>query len=408
MRHDSTIRRRHVWFSREGISFLFVLTFIVVGAVIRQVNLLFVLAGLLIAALLINWRYAMASIRKLSVRRHAPQLLHAGQTLVVDFDIENRSQTMASCNVNIRDRIQRLNVSGSERNSAETRTIGRKRRRPVKINVNFPEIPAGQVSNGHYRCLLTERGKYRLGPLVVSTRFPLGLVWAFGLLRQNHTIEVAPRLGRLVGKWAELVHGRARSGEHRSQRYSSEASGDFYSIRPWRSGDSRRSIHWRSSAKTGQLEVRQFEEQRDGGVALILDFWRPAAATETQAAFAELAASVMATAVDQTLRELNGPFYAAIAGESTKHFDGISSLEMRKEIFRYLAIAQPDESPDTGECLERCKQEGRIKQQLIVISTRPECLPQLIDKPDWPVSLQVCWMDVSSPEIESLFRLDGI
>ena len=64
--------RRRAWLSREGWYYLGVLAFIVGGAVLKNVNLLVVLAGMMIAPLLINWRMVMESLRGWSSAASCP------------------------------------------------------------------------------------------------------------------------------------------------------------------------------------------------------------------------------------------------------------------------------------------------------------------------------------------------
>jgi uncharacterized protein (DUF58 family) len=45
----------------------------------------------------------------------------------------------------------------------------------------------------------------------------------------------------------------------------------FHAIRPYANGDSRRNVHWKSTAKTGKLMVRQYEETRHSRIAIVLD-----------------------------------------------------------------------------------------------------------------------------------------
>ena len=64
--------RRRAWLCQEGWYYVAVLGFIVGGAVLRSVNLLVVLAGVLIAPLLLNWRLVMAALWQVDVRRRIP------------------------------------------------------------------------------------------------------------------------------------------------------------------------------------------------------------------------------------------------------------------------------------------------------------------------------------------------
>jgi len=50
-----------------------------------------------------------------------------------------------------------------------------------------------------------------------------------------------------------------------------DADLSFHAIRNYAPGDSQRHIHWKSTAKTGILMVRQYEETRRASLAVILD-----------------------------------------------------------------------------------------------------------------------------------------
>src|SRR4051812_1131753 len=88
--------RRRAWLTRAGWYYLAVLLFILGGAVLRSVNLLVVLAGMMIAPLLFNWRLAMASLMGLVVRRPLPEQVVAGQPLTVEVHVQNTRWWMSS------------------------------------------------------------------------------------------------------------------------------------------------------------------------------------------------------------------------------------------------------------------------------------------------------------------------
>ena len=70
---------------REGWYYLVVLGFVVGGALMRQINLLLIIAGMMAGPLLYNWREVIASLKGLHVRRKLPEGICAGDLLVVDL-----------------------------------------------------------------------------------------------------------------------------------------------------------------------------------------------------------------------------------------------------------------------------------------------------------------------------------
>ena len=118
---------------------------------------------------------------------------------------------------------------------------------------------------------------------------------------QCETLIVLPRLGRLTEGWAGRRLEAFAGVDRRSLRPGME--GDFYGVREWRSGDSRRLIHWRRSARLGKLVVRQFAQPRSRDVAVVLDVWQPERPTAEQLDNVELAVSFAATVLADVCRK---------------------------------------------------------------------------------------------------------
>jgi uncharacterized protein (DUF58 family) len=68
----------------------------------------------------------------------------------------------------------------------------------------------------------------------------------------------------------------ARPSPRTSTRGESQANrtgrrGEFFGLREHRSGDDRRDVHWRSSARTGRLLVREYEDEHARRVVICVD-----------------------------------------------------------------------------------------------------------------------------------------
>jgi hypothetical protein len=74
----------------------------------------------------------------------------------------------------------------------------------------------------------------------------------------------------------------------------------FHALRAYEPGDDRRNVHWRTSARTGQLMVRQFEETRRSQLSIIHSTSRASYASDEEF---ELAVSVTASLGVQVLRD---------------------------------------------------------------------------------------------------------
>lgn len=110
------------------------------------------------------------------------------------------------------------------------------------------------------------RGVILVGPATAVRTDPIGL------LRREHEWEdarelyVHPRTVPIPATSAGLV--RDLEGNPSTRLVDADMS--FHAIREYAAGDSRRQIHWKSTAKTGQLMVRQFEESLRSRLAVVL------------------------------------------------------------------------------------------------------------------------------------------
>ncbi len=414
--------RRRAWLSREGWYYTFVLAFIVGGAVLRSINLLVILAGMMIAPLILNWRMVMASLRGLVVSRRLPEQVTAGEPLTVEVAIENRRRTMGSWMIVVEDWVKRLDDpeeksprAGAKKQHAvaagskplRTRLLGswwREVRSALHLGATHAETVAAQVpahgtSAATYRITLARRGRYRFGPLRVSTRFPLGLVWGHFTQDDEAELIVAPRLGRLLPEWANLLEAQ-HAGDQRSHPQRGVDEGDYYGLRPWQSGDSTRWIHWRSTAKLGVPTVLQFERQKSRDVAIVLDPWLPAEAEVQHEGLLELAISFAATAVADLTSRGHTRLLVAVAGTEPNCWAGPASAMFCHEVLAQLAVLPAADGESLGDTLQLARDQAPAGARLIVVSSRG---PQV---PSDPERSNLVWIDVGAPELETLFVLE--
>jgi len=117
------------------------------------------------------------------------------------------------------------------------------------------------------------------------------------------------------------------------------ASGDFFGVREWQSGDSVRWIHWRGTARHNQLMVRQFEKPRRRDVILLLDVWQPDTPDEEHLENVELAVSFAATVVEELCARSGGHVTLGVTGPTPVCLSGPVSAALRKDALEALALA---------------------------------------------------------------------
>jgi uncharacterized protein (DUF58 family) len=106
-------------------------------------------------------------------------------------------------------------------------------------------------------CILrgTRRGLYRVGPAVLETSDPLGLVRRFRVDPEVRFVTVLPRTVEIGHRWP-LGHRPVHEVPRRSLF---EDPSRFLGVRDYRAGDSLRRIHWRATARSGRLQVKLYE-----------------------------------------------------------------------------------------------------------------------------------------------------
>jgi uncharacterized protein (DUF58 family) len=107
----------------------------------------------------------------------------------------------------------------------------------------------------------------KVGPMTIARGDPIGILRREVSWPQVEHIHVHPVTVRLPSTSAGYV--KDIDGTPSKQIVDSDLA--FHAIRDYQPGDSRRHVHWKATAKTGTLMVRQFEESRRSRLGVILD-----------------------------------------------------------------------------------------------------------------------------------------
>ncbi|NLE40031.1 MAG: DUF58 domain-containing protein [Pirellulaceae bacterium] len=378
---------------RETWYYLFVLAAIAGGAMYREINLLLVLAGMIGGPLFLSWLAVRANLRGIRVSRRLPRGVCAGDLLVVNLELTNASRR-GSWAVVVEEQIRQ---QGSD---------------TLRPRVYFPHVGANDKTERAYRGRLTDRGEYQVGPLRVSTRFPFGLLRCATTVGQSQSMVVYPRLGRLTQAWIARHQEAFEGAQQRQQRFT-RVEGQFYGVRYWRNGDSRRSIHWRSSARRGQLVVRQFEQPHSRDVAVIVDPWLPKHPTEDERDRVELAVSFAATVVADLCRQGNAILTLATTVRPDQMIQGPTSTALMHDVMRELAVTRPTARDGLATLLETVLARIDGDHEIILVGTRdvdledPSRFKTLGNNPSSAAAIRRARViNVSDPALAKYFQVE--
>lgn len=143
---------------------------------------------------------------------------------------------------------------------------------------HYKTIRPHQRHELRYSIHSTRRGFFPVGPTVMESSGPFGLMRRFLVSRPVEFVTVLPRV---VSITKGLAQGQRPIHQVPRRRSIFEDPSRFIGMREYRPGDGLRRIHWRATARSGKIQVKLFEPAVLAGVLLAVDM-DPGAYTQTR------------------------------------------------------------------------------------------------------------------------------
>lgn len=153
-------------------------------------------------------------------------------------------------------------------------------------------LAPGENRRLNYRVSFLMRGYYQLGPLLLETGDVFGLHRRFRVATEPHFALVLPKVLPLQGY---NLAARRPIGEIRVTHRLFEDPTRLAGVRPYQPGDPLNRIHWRATARAGELHSRVYENSRVAGATFLLDFHQQSYPGHGAVASAELAVVTVAS-----------------------------------------------------------------------------------------------------------------
>jgi uncharacterized protein (DUF58 family) len=303
-------------FTREGLFWLLIALAILITGLLKGINLIILLACWVVVLIPWNWWVARKQLRHLDAARDVPDFVFA--------------QTP------FRWTVQLVN---SGRRPAQGVTV----REQAAGHAWFVRCaPAGQTVRLEGETSLPCRGSYEWNRLELACGYPLGLANVVRHPGRTEELLVLPRLGTLqrgvLRHWLSQ-HCPTQGAIRAAARRQPTAQLEFHGLRAFRPGDSPRHIHWRTTARRGELMVREFEDLPNDNLIVIVDPWTPVPAAPGTNPGLERLLSLAATITWEWCRQKGDDFALAIAGESPVVLPGVTGRELALGILKELARA---------------------------------------------------------------------
>lgn len=281
---------------------------------------LYVLSGIGTALLLVAAVLPRRNLRQVRVRRNPIYPVSAGEDLTIEVLLENLASQPKSL------------LQGQD---LLPKSLGQ------PVNQAIEAIAPQSIYRWTYTQPTKQRGIYRWQTVQLRTAAPLGLFWCRRSLAVKATAIVYPVV--LPLKHCPLIDqmGRDDSLQIWSDRQPQAATeGLTRSLRPYRWGDPIRLVHWRSSARYGELRVRELEIFTGGQELIIaLDSERSWHLTNQSARSEDFEQAVTAAA--------SLYFYASHRGMNVKLWTaGAGLVQGNLTVLETLAAVQAGESGD--------------------------------------------------------------
>jgi uncharacterized protein (DUF58 family) len=321
---------------------LFLVTALAVAAFSTGIEFLFFLVYLTAAIGIGSWLYARRGLR--SVRADYRVLnprTHVGEVLEAIYRVENH------------DRIGKPWIE-----------VGNESTMPVGLPGRVVGIPARGTRQWLAKVTASRRGSYRLAPLRVRTGDPFGLFTSEMVVGQPTSVVVFPEV-------VPLPHWRLPpspiDGTTRVRRKFEAASPLVAGVRPYVHGDAINRIHWLSSARHGELHVKEFDLEQAADLWILLDLDRGVHAGIGADASVETAVTIAASVALRTLGDNRAVAMTASARRIQLHQPD-RGPRVEQKLLHLLANVQADGSKPLGEVLLATVPQLRRGMTLCIIT----------------------------------------
>ena len=344
--------------TREGVFYFFVWLGLLVTGLLQQINLILLVAGLAAGPMVGSIFVSASMLRKLRVSRRVPSYVFSGEPLSIDYTLENDRRWSAALAL----------ILDDDMVPADRSVSGPSNLLPEAF---FPRVAGRSKARVRWEGVAPRRGKYRFRSLDLATRSPFGLLERRVSISETALLTVYPSVGHLTRRW-QHIHREASETRRGTRHHLSTQQQEYHGLRDYRPGDSPRWIHWRTSARLGQPMVKEFEQQHEQDLAILVDPWLPRAkATAEQRDALEAAISFAATVCFETCRHPGKRLLLGWSGPTPGVRQGPASVKLLHEFLEQLATLRHSSEANLSTLLDVVPPSTLRESLLIVVSTRP-------------------------------------
>jgi uncharacterized protein (DUF58 family) len=321
---------RTIWPTREGWWFIGATLAIGLAAINTGNNLLYLIVAMLLSVMAISGILSEQTMRRVELRREVPSRIFAGSPAPFTLWLRNRKRRLPSYALHL---------------SEDSPYSG-----PAHRHFLLKLEPQGREA-WRYPLTFPRRGRHVLPGLRLYTRFPFGLFAKASRPLLAQPLLVFPALHLLApGEVPAALNSGWRDRKRRGH------GAGLRNLRPYRFGDDPRLLHWKTSARAGDLMVKELEDEERPRVTLIIEDPAPGTSpdlVETNVSYAaSLAAHATRRGAEVQLVTAEG---ATALGQGPTHLDRI--LE-RLALYEVPTAPRPAPAPSGAGRTVRIRLDG--------------------------------------------------
>jgi uncharacterized protein (DUF58 family) len=215
------------------------------------------------------------------------------------------------------------------------------------------------------RAPLTRRGHFRVEPLQIRTSDPFGFFEASASVGQGVAVVVYPRVEPLP-LWR--LPAASIEGSHAAPERTLQTSPLATAVRPYAPGDAFNRIHWKSTARHGEIQVKEFELEQTADAWIFVDLERSVQGGRGEDSTVEVAVRAAASIAGKALLE-NRAVGLTVNGHRQAIVPVDRGARQHMKIMQLLAAVEGDGTTGLVESLVNAA--GRLRRGMTVIVITP-------------------------------------
>jgi uncharacterized protein (DUF58 family) len=212
---------------------------------------------------------------------------------------------------------------------------------------------------------VTRRGEYTVGPLTARTSDPFSMFPQEIEFGGRETVLVYPRIVGIPDFASPSIH---LVGDNSRRQRARVLSTDVASVREYEPGDALGRIHWLSTARTGELMVKQFDQGSSSDMWVLFDQHADSFAAISDDSTDEIGATVAASVIDKYNQGFLPVGYVAHGSQSLVALPE-RSAHQREQIMRHIAASKPVGEVSIIETLSELERDLGQNTSLVVITS---------------------------------------